>query len=242
MKILVTVLMTALFVFALASTWVDFVQPQLDLQARLAAEKQAAKVEQPAPRKRVRKVAAPVEEPLLPVPEETTDVVAAEPKPTRKAVPAKATEGEAEAAALLTDVNEQESKLAVRQEALKMIYDDIRTELAAVDDLRKRAREDMAEVELKMIEVAQRTSRSNKTKPIANPNRLASEAGPIRSQALIIRKMVDEGRMETAVSILKAMKERDAASILTSLDAIDGPLAERLARTVQSGRDDVIRR
>lgn len=243
MKILVTVLMTALFVFALASTWVDFVQPQLNLQAKLAAEKHAAVAEPPAPRKRVRKAAAAVEAELLPVPEEEAEVVAVEPKPvTRKVAPAKAREVEAEAASLLTDVKEQESKLAVRQEALKMIYDDIRTELAAVDDLRKRTREDMAEAELKMIEVAQRTPRSTKTKPIANANRPSGESAFIRSQALFIRKLVDDGKMETAISVLRSMKERDAAGVLTSLDGIDGQLAERLARTVQSTRDDIIRR
>ncbi len=242
MKILVTVLMTALFVFALASTWVDFVQPQLNQQAKVAAEKQAALAEAPAPRKRPRKVVAAVEPLLLPVPDEEAEVVA-EPKVVTKSVSAAKTKViDAEAASLLTDVKEQESKLAVRQEALKMIYDDIRTELAAVDDLRKRTREDMADAELRMLEVAQRTPRTTKNKPIANANRPSGESAFIRSQALFIRKLVDDGKIETAISVLKAMKERDAAGVLTSLDGIDANLADRLATTVQADRNDVIRR
>ncbi len=243
MKILVTVLMTALFVFALASTWVDFVQPQMNQQAKVAAEKQAALAETPAPRKRPRKVVPAVEPELLPVPDEEAEVVVAEPKVVTKRVSAaKARAVDAEAASLLTDVREQESKLAVRQEALKMIYDDIRTELAAVDDLRKRTREDMADAELRMLDVAQRTPRSTKSKPIANANRPSGESAFIRSQALFIRKLVDDGKIETAISVLKAMKERDAAGVLTSLDGIDSNLADRLATTVQAGRNDVIRR
>jgi hypothetical protein len=243
MKILVTVLMTALFVFALASTWVDFVQPQMSQQAKVAAEKQAALAEAPAPRKRPRKVVAAVEPALLPVPDEEAEVVVAEPKVVTKRVSAaKAKAVDAEAASLLTDVKEQESKLAVRQEALKMIYDDIRTELAAVDDLRKRTREDMADAELRMLEVAQRAPRTTKNKPIANANRPSGESAFIRSQALFIRKLVDDGKIETAISVLKAMKERDAAGVLTSLDGIDANLADRLATTVQAGREDAIRR
>lgn len=242
MKILVTVLMTALFVFAAASTWVDFVQPQLNQQAKVAAEKQAALAEPPAPRKRPRKVVAAVDPALLPVPDEEAEVVVAEPKITKKVSAAKAKAVDAEAASLLTDVKEQESKLAVRQEALKMIYDDIRTELAAVDDLRKRTREDMAEAELRMLEVAQRAPRTTKNKPIANANRPSGESAFIRSQALFIRKLVDDGKIETAISVLKAMKERDAAGVLSSLDGIDANLADRLATTIQAGRNEVIRR
>ena len=243
MKILVTVLMTALFVFAVASTWVDFVQPQLNQQAKVAAEKQAALAEAPAPRKRPRKAVAAVEPALLPVPAEEAGVVVAEPKiVTKRVSAAKPKAVDAEAASLLTDVNEQESKLAVRQEALKMIYDDIRNELAAVDDLRKRTREDMADAEMRMLEVAQQAPRPTKNKPVANANRPTGESPFIRSQALFIRKLVDDGKIETAISVLKAMKERDAAGVLTALDGIDANLADRLATTVQAGRNDVIRR
>lgn len=240
MKILVTVLMTALFVFAVASTWVDFVQPQLNQQAKVAAEKQAAIAEAPAPRKRPRKVAAAVEPELLPVPDEEAEVVEAPKVATKRAAKPKVVD--AETASLLIDVKEQESKLAVRQEALKMIYDDIRDELAAVDDLRKRTREDMADAERRMLEVAQRTPRSTKNKPIANANRPSGESAFIRSQALFIRKLVDDGKIETAISVLKAMKERDAAGVLSSLDGIDANLADRLATTIQAGRNEVIRR
>ncbi|HEY4263121.1 MAG TPA: hypothetical protein VGM98_23365 [Schlesneria sp.] len=242
MKILVTVLMTALFVFAAASTWVDYVQPQLNQQAKVAAEKQAAIAEAPAPRKRPRKVIAAVEPALLPVPDEESEDIAEPKVVTKRVTAAKAKAIDAEAASLLTDVKEQESKLAVRQEALKMIYDDIRSELAAVDDLRKQTREDMANAELRLLEVAQRAPRTTKNKLVVNANRPSGESAFIRSQALFIRKLADDGKIETAISVLKAMKERDAAGVLTSLDGIDANLADRLATTVQAGRNDVIRR
>lgn len=243
MKILVTVLLTALFVFALASTWVDFVQPQLDQQSKLTAAKQAAQAETVIPKKRPRKVPRPVDQELLPVPTEDEEVV--ERKPVRKLEkpkPSKPPEPAVESTELLADVKEQETKLAARQEALRMIYDDIRTELAAVDDLRKRTREDMANAELQLLDVAQRAPRSTSPKVTQTVTRPNGESAFIRSQALFIRKLVDEGKQETAISVLKSMKARDAAGVLASLSTIDARLADRLADTVQAAREDAVRR
>ena len=134
------------------------------------------------------------------------------------------------------------SRDATREEALKMIYDDIRTELAAVDDLRKRTREDMANAELQLIDVAQRAPRSASPKVTQTVTRPNGESAFIRSQALFIRKLVDDGKQETAISVLKSMKARDAAGVLASLSTIDSRLADRLADTVQAAREDAVRR
>ena len=240
MKILVTVLLTALFVFALASTWVDFVQPQLNQQAKLTAAKQVAQAETVIPKKRPRKAPRPVETELLPVPTEDEEVV--ERKPARKFEKPKPQPALTESTELLADVKEQETKLAARQEALRMIYDDIRTELAAVDDLRKRTREDMADAELRLLDVAQRAPRSASPKVTQTVTRPNGESAFIRSQALFIRKLVDDGKQETAISVLKSMKARDAAGVLASLSTIDARLADRLADTVQAAREDAVRR
>ena len=123
-----------------------------------------------------------------------------------------------------------------------MIYDDIRSELASVDDLRKRTSEDLVEAERRMLNVAQRKTPKLAAARISPVPRNAAASPAIRGEALIIRRLVEEGKMETAVSLLKSMKGRDAASVLEALSAVDSKLAIRLADTVPTGRSETIRR
>jgi pentatricopeptide repeat protein len=122
-----------------------------------------------------------------------------------------------------------------------MIYDDIRSELTAIDELRKRTTEDMVDAEMRLLETAQRKSPRSATAGPKAPTRAASENPQDRSQALFIRRLVKEGKLETAVSILKSMKARDAAAILASLDDVDAPLAERLAAALPTDRETIRR-
>ncbi len=243
MKILLTVLLTALFVFALATTWVDIVQPQLDRIARATAEKPAAVAESTPTKKRPRKTTPSASE-LLPVPSDEDSAL--QPEVAGKAdSKARISRGTRESAELLAqkmdEVKQQESSLTARQESLRMIYDDIRTELAAVDELRKRTNEDLAEAEQRGLDVAQRRAprAARNAPPIP---RTAGGSPAIRGEALIIRRLVEQGKMETAVSLLKSMKGRDAANVLEALSTMDSKLAIRLADTVPASRDDTIRR
>ena len=244
MKILVTVLLTALFVFALATTWLDFVQPQLAAVTKAAVEQTVPLAEASPIRRKPRKVpAVPAE--LLPVPADgalpaARAVAAGEPSADTK-------RREDETATLLAEkldeVKVQEYRLAARQETLRLIYDDIRTELAAVDELRKRTSEDMAKAELRMLDVVERKAPRLTATPVPPVSpRNASESPAIRGQALFIRRLVDDGKTETAISVLKSMKERDAASVLASLSSVDSRLADLLADTMQASGTPPVRR
>jgi len=247
MKTMMTVLMTALFVFALATAWVDYIQPQLGQPAVAVVEKPAKQTPVPAPaaRKRPRKkvVTEPAEE-LSSVEDQELAGEELDAAPQPKARSTKSSSEPAKVLAKrLDEVKEQESTLASRQEALRMIYEDIRTELATVDQLRKQTTEELAEAERRVVDVAQRKpvqpARTNRNMP---PARTASESPSIRGEALFIRRLVDDGKVETAVSVLRAMKGRDAASVLESLSSLDSKLAERLADAVPGQRDETVRR
>lgn len=244
MKTLVTVLLTALFVFALATAWVDYVQPQLAQSVIATAEKPSPAPTPSAKRRPRKKVAsvAPVE--LMPSTDEEAleDEITAVPQQLPKTVPQSSESAEL-LAKRLDEVKEQESTLASRQEALRMIYEDIRTELATVDQLRKQTTDELAEAERRILDVAQRKS-TQPSKPGRSfpPARTAGESPSIRGEALFIRRLVDDGKMETAVSVLRAMKGRDAASVLESLSSLDSRLAERLADAVPGHSDDTVRR
>ena len=245
MKILVTVLLTALCVFALATTWVDFVQPQLDRLAHVTTEKPAAVAEATPAKKRSRKTTIASSE-LLPVPSDEDSPLEREPGGKNDSK-ARSTRGSRESAELLAqkmdEVKEQESNLAARQKSLEFIYDDIRTEVAKMDELRKRTSDDLAEAEQRGLDIAQRRSpRSTSSRNAAPSPRTAGGSPATRGEALIIRRLVEQGKTETAVSLLKSMKGRDAASVLEALSTMDSKLAIRLADTVPASRDDTIRR
>jgi flagellar motility protein MotE (MotC chaperone) len=243
MKILVTVLLTALFVFALATTWVDIVQPQLDRTAKLATEK-AAVAESTPSKKKIRKALPVPAADLVPVPDEDDLALNGElpdKAPSRPRTPKGPRESAELLATRLEEVKLQESSLAARQETLKMIYDDIRTELASVGELRKRTSEDLVQAERRLSNVAEKKQPkvSGRTVPIS---RSPGESPASRGEALIIRRLVEEGKTETAVSLLKSMKGRDAAGVLEAISSMDPKLAVRLADTIPNGRTDTIRR
>ncbi len=244
MKTLVTVLLTALFVFALATAWVDYIQPQLGQPVIVTAEKPAPAPAPSAKRRPRKKVATAPPAELMPSTDEETlvDEASAVPQQLPKAVP-QSPEPAKLLAKRLDEVKEQESTLASRQEALRMIYEDIRAELAPVDQFRKQTSDELAEAERRILEVAQRKP-AQPSKPSRSfpPARTAGESPSIRGEALFIRRLVDDGKLETAVSVLRAMKGRDAASVLESLSSLDSRLAERLADAVPGHRDDTVRR
>ncbi|MBS0201898.1 MAG: hypothetical protein JSS49_03300 [Planctomycetes bacterium] len=218
MKILVTVLITALFVFALATTWVDFVQPHL-AQSQPVADKTVVVPEPPLVKKRVRR---PVEtdDELLPVPTEHVS------PPSRRTA-----EAAAEIARRLEDVKQQETTLAAREEALRMIYDDIRSELANVDDLRRRTSQELIEAETRVQVTAQRrvpALSKSASPPVRGASKITS------STAFLLRRLVQDGHTETAISMLKGMKGYEAATVLEVLEASDPRIAERLAEGAAS--------
>jgi hypothetical protein len=48
--------------------------------------------------------------------------------------------------------------------------------------------------------------------------------------------------METAVSVLRSMKGRDAASVLMAISSIDAKLADKLTARVQVDMSETVRR
>ena len=228
MKILVTVLLTALLVFALATTWVDFVQPQMEKQAVATTSNPDIASAAAASKKRLRKAAAQTASELLPVPADE----AAEPAPiaeTRRPLH----EPAPVPARKLDEMLREESQLSSRRETLRMIYDDIRAEVTAVDEIRKQTSEDLAEADRQVRNVAQIGSPPPPSgRDSSRPSRGSGGSQAMRDEALFIRRLAQEGKIQTAVSVLKSMKSGYAAGVLTALSGLDSKLADRLADTL----------
>lgn len=251
MKILVAVLMTALCVFAGATAWVDYVQPQLELVAR-AAQQKAQPEPQPIVKRKTRKVQRESDDELLPVPSDQSEPVAeASPKASRlRVAPASPTSEETQLLLKkqLDEVKDRESRIAARQDSLRMMYDDIRTELAMLDEIRKRASDELIAAERGKSDGNRDTTPSRQTATRPTTNEPAASLKGIagtpanRAQALIMKRLVDDGNEDTAVSLLKAMKGREAANVLESLRSVAPRMAERLADSVPAMDNVPLRR
>ena len=261
MKILVAVLCTTVCVFALASAWSDMLQPQVEVQQR-AAESRAASALRRAASRVARPVAAPAGA------EEKSESVRAMPKSPRPQVvdtgaatdasnPVTETRSEGEALLLAEgpEAKQRESRLMNRQESLRMIYDDIREEQAAVDDIRRQATEELAAAEQRAITASQRVVKASQQdagagerKPTAGRQRteageitvnrpiVNSDSPSVRAAVLLTRRLVAQGSHDTAASILGRMQEREAAKVLTALAKEDAPLAKELAVQLQAAK------
>src|SRR5262249_7831327 len=154
---------------------------------------------------------------------------------------------------------ERETQIAARQKQLELIYQDIRGERAAIDELRKQVNEELRaakeaaattdhkkgeleeqkkkvggqlkEMEDRLIQ-GDDVENGNVQKIAEMINTMAPE-----SAAKILQQMADTGKMETAVKMLGLMKERQAAKVLAEMTdpALAAQLLEKLKGLKRSG-------
>ncbi|WP_010583803.1 hypothetical protein [Schlesneria paludicola] len=252
MKTLVAALFTALVVFALATAWMEVVQPRMELMARATAAKSDQTETKSSKRRSSRKSAARARSDEGDSDDESFD------DEGRGNVSSKSSRGRSSRESdekaeqrLLTQlekVKQQEAKLVERQSALELIYRDIYRELAEVEEIRRRSASELALAEQKISAVATnsvpdtasiavRTNESNRTAATPKP-RVAAET----RIAGVIHDLAKQGKVSAAASLLSGMKDRDVAKVLMSLSARDPGLALQLSDQVQAAKQSTIRR
>ena len=151
----------------------------------------------------------------------------------------------------LATVKERELQLAARQKQLQLIYNDIRSERSAVDELRKQVGEELKAVKEKMdaaerkkVEIEQQKQEltdkgtqmqksvmeieENERRNIDKMAKMYQGMEP-ESAARVLQQMADTGKMETAVKVLGQMQERQAAKVLSVLpEALAAQLLEKM--------------
>jgi flagellar motility protein MotE (MotC chaperone) len=142
-------------------------------------------------------------------------------------------------------VKERESQMANRQTQLQLIYDDIRDERAAIDELRKQIEDELKTVDAQLAAAEQRHAEVEQQQQELK-GRVTEMAGdekdnikkmagmydtmPPEGAAKIIQEMCDGGSMDTAVKLLSVMKERQAAKLFAEMSdtALVAQLTEKL--------------
>lgn len=139
----------------------------------------------------------------------------------------------------LAAVREKEDKLAAQQKNLELVYQDIRGERGAIDELRKQVTEELKAVQGKMSDVERERAKAEEKRQETdqkvsemqknlfelegverdNIRKMAETFDSMapESAAKILQSLADTARMDTAVKVLGQMKERQAAKVLAEL-------------------------
>jgi flagellar motility protein MotE (MotC chaperone) len=142
-------------------------------------------------------------------------------------------------------VREREDQLSARNRQLELVIENIRTERAAIDELReeleaalKSGEDHLADVQRQRTELdIKQQNIDGKVTEMAghekdNIKKMASmyDNMAAESAAKIIQHMADGGTMDTAVKLLAAMRERQAAKVLAEMPdpSLAAQLSERL--------------
>lgn len=142
-------------------------------------------------------------------------------------------------------VREREDQLTARQRQLELVIETIRSERAAIDELKaeleaaiKAGEEHMAEVQRRRTEldIKQQNIDGRVTEMAGNEKDNLKKMASVydnmsaESAAKIIQHMADSGTMDTAVKLLAVMKERQAAKVLAEMSdpSLAAQLSERL--------------
>jgi flagellar motility protein MotE (MotC chaperone) len=149
-------------------------------------------------------------------------------------------------------VRDKEAQLDARQQRLELVYQDIKGERAALDELRKQVSDELKAVEDKMAAVehkkveseqkvldktAELTALEKKRVELAdveqnNVKRMAEmyDNMDADSAARILQQLADSAKLDTAVKVLGLMKERQAAKVLAAMPPDSGLAAQLLER------------
>lgn len=248
MKTLVAALFTALLVFALATGWMELVQPQLD--AVIAANAKATEVPTKPATKRSTKRTVKVDTDADAESDDELDIevdskIAKSSRSSKSSRESQASKAARDRLILqLADVKQQESKLVAREEMLRMLYDDIRSELTAVEEIRRQSATELAMAERRVHEAAnvRKPTESASNEPVERPASSVSTRQSSEARiAQVVQDLSEQGNVTAAASLLSGMKDREIAKVLTALSTRDPRLALQLSDRLQASKETLRR-
>ncbi len=154
----------------------------------------------------------------------------------------------------LSEIRQRESDFKAKQDALRIVYDEIREEQQSVEQLRRKVSDEMALLRDAALRLAIQERRRPPEPPAivaTNPaaRRLESSASTrplismrdlqtVRDTAVLVNRLAQQGSVREATSLLRKLKDRDAARVLAELDATDSEMALRLTQNMQATQSD----
>lgn len=158
----------------------------------------------------------------------------------------------------LSQIRLRESEIKARQEALQIVYAEIREEQQSVEQLRRKVSEEIALLKDAALRISMQERRPtvaptviamtpSSAKPIESstntrPMLTIKDLQTVRDTAVLVNHLARRGSLGAATSLLRKLKERDAARVLAELDATDSEMALRLTQNLQATRNNTATR
>jgi len=158
--------------------------------------------------------------------------------------------------ARLAQVRDREARLDARQKHLDLIFQDIRAERGAIEDLRKQILEELTKAPPVAPVVTPAPPKAAPTSPpnrgreqksdelLPAPKRLGKEDGKnaattakeelAGNAAVLLEKLASSGKMDAAVKLLAGLPQKQAAKVLS--DLTDPDLASRLLEKLRESK------
>lgn len=156
----------------------------------------------------------------------------------------------AETQRVLREIRQSEAGLQANQEALKLVLAEIRDEQQSVERLRQQFSAEVAAMREESLRVASRATSVASERPVAaSPARnmetatvrpLLSVRDPqaVQDAAILIGRLAKQGGLQPATALLRNLKDRDAARILTALSTTESQLALQLSQQLLASRNN----
>lgn len=151
----------------------------------------------------------------------------------------------------LREIRQHESGIQAKQDALRIVFDEIREEQKSADLIRRRLTEEIAELREAVAQVAERKATVSPEEPTviadsrirgsrisARPIVSVHDSQAVRDTAVLVNRLARQGSLREAISLLRRLKDRDAAKVLSELSATDSQLALRLSEDLLTARDE----
>jgi hypothetical protein len=234
MKTLAAAFITALLVFTLATAWMEMVQPRLDMLVRASTPKADEAAAKSSTKRNLRRSSTAESEDDL----SDEEVVKIATKASRKgksrneASPSDAMKDKL--LAQFEEVRQKEARLVEREDSIRTIYDEIRRELAEVNEIRRQSANELAFAERGVLEATAGNQNnaawraSEAAKASAKPASNAQNA-----LAATIQNLVKRGNIKDAATLLSGLKDREVAKILGSLTTSDPSIALRISDQIR---------
>ncbi len=155
----------------------------------------------------------------------------------------------------LSEVRQRESEVQAKQDAMRIIFDGIREEQHSVDLLRRQVSDEIAALRDASVRLAQRESmisadvastttlgRSVDSQASTRPLVSMRDSQAVRDTAVLVSRLARQGSVREAIALLRRLKDRDSAKVLTELSATDLELARRLSDDLLASRDEATNR
>jgi TolA-binding protein len=155
----------------------------------------------------------------------------------------------------LSEIRQRESEVQAKQDALRIVFEEIHEQQQSVDFLRRRVSEEIAALRDAAVQVAQREAiistdvpstaslpRSVDSPASARPIVSLRDSQAVRDTAVLVNRLAQQGSIRAATALLRSLKDRDAAKVLSELSATDSQMALRLSQDLLAARDEAANR